>query len=334
MTGPWGTVVAFAVFVVGVLIVVASVEVFVEAVAESALELGVSGFTLAVVLAGTDLENAVLGVAAAVEGLPGMAIGTVFGEALFILCVAVGLAGLLTTFEADTPWRYLLLTLCAPGLLLWLSWDGRLDYVDGVVLTAAYLPLLGVVYWFERRSSDRYFAVEALDGGDELLEIEAIVERTRFAEWWERNEGVANLAVAVVAALGMTAGSEVAVTGARGVLGAVAVTGLAFGATVMSFVASIEEVFLTVEPARRGVPSIGIGNVVGSMLFFVTANAGIIALVAPVDTGGAVLGVHWPFFLGVLLVVVLFLVRGRIGRLGGTGLLLAYLWYWRAALVA
>ena len=46
----------------------------------------------------------------------------------------------------------------------------------------------------------------------------------------------------------------------------------------MSFVASLEELFLTVEPIRQGRPHLGVGNVVGSLLVFVTANAGLIAL--------------------------------------------------------
>ncbi|MFC7007481.1 hypothetical protein [Halalkalicoccus salilacus] len=59
------TVVAAVLFLAGIALVVWSVEHFVEAVARSAVSLGVSGFFLAVVLAGVDLENAILGITAA-----------------------------------------------------------------------------------------------------------------------------------------------------------------------------------------------------------------------------------------------------------------------------
>lgn len=126
----------------------------------------------------------------------------------------------------------------------------------------------------------------------------------------------------------MTAGSELAVSGARELLTAFDVTGLAFGATVMSFVASLEELFLTLEPVRQGRAHLGVGNVVGSVLFFVTANVGVVAFVGPIDTSGTVLVVHWSFFLAALGVVAALFYRGRVGRAGGALLLGLYLAYW------
>jgi cation:H+ antiporter len=98
----------------------------------------------------------------------------------------------------------------------------------------------------------------------------------------------------------------------------------------MSFIASLEELFLTVEPVRRGRPHIGVGNVVGSMLFFVSANAGLIALVHPLNTSGTVVTVHWPFFFGTMLVVAAAFYRGKVGRPTGFLLLGAYGAYWVA----
>jgi cation:H+ antiporter len=133
-----------------------------------------------------------------------------------------------------------------------------------------------------------------------------------------------------VATIGMTVGSELAVEGAKELLALLGVTGLAFGATVMSFIASLEELFLTVEPVRQGRPHIGVGNVVGSMLFFVSANAGLIALVHPLNTSGTVVTVHWPFFFGTMLVVAAAFYRGKVGRPTGVLLLGAYAAYWVA----
>lgn len=159
------------------------------------------------------------------------------------------------------------------------------------------------------------------ESGEEVDESEAATG-TR-AGWY-------HLGVALGATVLMTVGSAVAVAGAEGVLNAFDLSGLAFGATVMSFIASLEELLLTVEPVRKGRPEIAVGNVVGSTLFYVTANAGLIALIRPVDTGGAVLSVHWPFFALSLVLVVAMFYRGRVGRLGGAALLALYVGYWVA----
>lgn len=355
--------IALVSFLAGVALVLVSVETFIESVAESALALGVSSFFLTVVLAGTDFENAILGIAAVVDRLPGLALGTVFGEALFVLGAAVGLAGVLTPFETDVPRPYLLLTLAAPALLFALALDGTLDRFDGAVLTTTFLPLVGIAYALERNQATRYLSAEevreALEGnapdddtdGDAGPDRRAAIDADSdepvadgddstardggepsgdVGSLRERYEGWYQLGIALLAAIGMTIGSELAVSGARELLAALGVTGLVFGATVMSFVASLEELFLTVEPARQGRPHLGVGNVVGSVLFFVTANAGVIALIRPIDTGGTVLTVHWPFFFATLLVVGVAFFRGRVGRPVGVVLLGLYAAYWGA----
>jgi cation:H+ antiporter len=339
-----GELVSVVLFLVGVVIVVVSVETFIEAVAEGALALGVSGFFLTVVLAGTDLENVILGIAAAYDQLPDLALGTVFGEALFILGAAVGIAGVLVPFETEVPRNYLGLMLLAPFLFFGLALDGTLSQFDGIVLTATFVPYLAIIYTLERYTDTRYLSAEEVeimeeereateaDDEDEWFDFDLDLDVDDFVEERvpERYEGPAFLGIAIVAAIGMTVGSELAVEGAKEILTILGVTGLAFGATVMSFIASLEELFLTVEPVRRGRPHIGVGNVVGSMLFFVSANAGLIALVHPLNTSGTVVTVHWPFFLGTMLVVAVAFYRGKVGRPTGFLLLGAYAAYWVA----
>ena len=346
MLGLSPTVVDAASFLAGVALVVVSVEAFVESVAESALELGVSAFFLTVLLAGTDLENAVLGIAAVVDRLPGLALGTVFGEGVFVLGAAVGLAGLFAPFETSVPRSYLLLLLGSPTLFFLLAADGVLTRIDGVVLTAGYLPLLVVVYLLERGTRTQYLGAEevaealadededddegAEDGGFDLdldLDLDLDDRLPWLADVREGREGWFQFGVALLAVAGMTVGSELAVSGARGLLVLLGLTGLAFGATVVSFVASLEELFLTLEPVRQGRPHLGVGNVVGSTLFFVTANVGVLAFLAPIDTSGTVVTVHWPFFVAGLGVVGVAFWRGRVGRPTGVALLALYAAY-------
>lgn len=349
--------VAITVFLLGIALVMWCVEVFIEAVARSAVSLGISGFFLAVVLAGVDLENALLGVVAAGAELPDLALGTVFGEAIFVLAVAVGLAGVFVPFRTTVPRPYLALMALSPIPAFLLALDGRIARVGGALLVALYGPLLALVYHLEGRVETRYMVPEDIDdlvdtegaagggtaaeegsdpgwmddeseGAEEENPIEEAIEA--LVPDLEGRSGTFQLGVAVAAAVGMTVGSAVAVEGAEGILVAFDLSGLAFGATVMSFIASLEELFLTVEPVRRDRARIAIGNVVGSTVFYVTANVGLIALIHPIATGGAVVTVHWPFFAVCLLLVVAALFRDGVGRGVGALLLALYAAYWIA----
>ncbi len=340
-------VVPVALFLVGIGIVVWSVEEFVEHVAEAAVGIGVSTFLLTVVLAGLDLENAVLGIAAAAGDLPDVALGTVFGEALFVLGAAVGLAGVVSPFETETPRGYLALTAISPALLLVLSADGLLSQFDGLILVVAFVPLLWMVYRWESQQSTRYLEPEEVDEIEEVNEEQEEKTAVRGdgdsdGRWDgdsandeddeddEDDAGLRDLGVVLLTVAGMTVGSELAVMGARDILDTFDLVGLAFGATVMSFIASLEELLLTVGPVREGRPEVGVGNVVGSVLFFVTANAGVIALVHPLALSRAVTVVHWPFFLVSLALVLGVLFRGKVGRFEGVVLLAVYAGYWVA----
>ena len=66
--------------------------------------------------------------------------------------------------------------------------------------------------------------------------------------------------------------------GTEGILEEYEIGATLFGATIATLVLTIEDVFLTVEPTRRGAPEIGVGNVIGSVVFGVTAKLGIILL--------------------------------------------------------
>ncbi|MFC7214221.1 sodium:calcium antiporter [Saliphagus sp. GCM10025334] len=355
-------VILVALFLVGVATVIYSVEVFIEAVAQSAISLGVSGFFLAVILAGVDLENGILGVTAAFVDLPALALGTVFGEALFVLAVAVGIAGLLVPFRMNVPVVYLALLVLVPLPAFAMSASGTIDWRGGALLTALFVPLLGGIYWRESRSETRYLLAEEVGEAIELegtgmverssvegstnggriggsadsttdqwdLDLDLDLDLDEFVPALAHRSGPFNLGVAMLAVGGLTAGSLLTVFSAEGIFVAFGISELAFGATVLSFIASIEELALTVEPVRRNRPELAVGNVVGSTVFYVTANVGLIAMLRPVHTTGAVMTVHWPMFAACLFVVVIMLARGRVTRSGGATLLVLYIAYWIA----
>ncbi|QLG26279.1 sodium:calcium antiporter [Halorarum halophilum] len=320
------------VFLVGVGVVLVSVEKFIEYVAEAALHFGVSAFLLTVLFAGADIENAALALAAMGGDLPDVALGVVLGVGVFVLTFTVGLAGVLTPFEVSTPRPYLAITLASPTLVLVLSLDGTLSRMDGAVLFVAYLPILLLLYRWETSGETRYFDDEGLEA-----EFRADRETGETASTNPRSSTLRAKLLALVlvfaTVVGMTIGAEATVIGARGLLAASGLSGLAFGATILAVIASLEEILLTVEPVRRNRPEIGVGNVIGSVLFFVTANVGVIALVRPITVTQAVFSIHWPFLVGSLLVVLALFYRGEVTRAGGTLLLLLYGAYWLAIYV-
>jgi cation:H+ antiporter len=81
-----------------------------------------------------------------------------------------------------------------------------------------------------------------------------------------------------------------------------------------------EEVVRQVVPARAGRHDVSAGNVVGTLLWFVLFNLGLIALLTPVQVPRLSRVLDYPFLVGASWIATAFLARGRLGRAAGATL--------------
>lgn len=68
--------------------------------------------------------------------------------------------------------------------------------------------------------------------------------------------------------------------------------------TVVALAISVEELARTVPAALAGRPEVSFGTVAGSVLAFFLFNAGVIALVSPLDVGAPTLRFYLPVAVG------------------------------------
>lgn len=305
-------------FLGGVALLIFSVERLVESLARAAALSGVSAFLLAVLFMGLDFENWAFGIAAALEQLPGIALGSALGSALFLTGIGLPAAGLLVPFQARVPRDYLTLTAAAPILLFPFLLGGGVTRAEGIMLLAILAAALLYLYQRERREGRGLVNAEMESA---LHEGARVAGRGR---WFY-------LGMSLLLVGGVIVGSELAVHGARGVVAGLGVDETAFGMTVVGLVMSLEEVLLVVQPVRRGKESIAIGNVVGSLLFFCTGNVGLLALPGRLPVAADAVRLYWPLLAGSVTLVAVFLWRGRVGRPQAAALLTLYALFWLLA---
>jgi cation:H+ antiporter len=112
-------------------------------------------------------------------------------------------------------------------------------------------------------------------------------------------------------------GSELLVSGARTLLTRLGIADLPFGMTILAFLVSVEELARELPAARRGRPEISFGNVVGSILAFFLCNAGIMALVHPVDIATPVLTFYLPIAFVTTVAITGVMLSRRVQRWAG-----------------
>ena len=297
--------VALALLVGGVVLVVVGAELFFEGLLAAAARLGVSAFALTALVSGFELENIAAGIAANVKGLENAAAGTFLGGTTFIALAVAGLGALVAPLRAQLPPAVLAWTAAAPMPLLLLSLDGEISRLDGGLL-------LG---WFILAMAGLWRAGRGLLG--------VPVGRKRFILF----RVLFGLAL-------LTAAGEMLGEGLRRVVSRFGVSETLLGNTAIAASVEAEEVARVAVPAQRGRGDIALGNVVGTIVHFMAFNAGLIALVRPLDLDAASRWLHLPVAVASPVFLVFLLAwRGGLGRAAGALLVGLYVAYVAVAVI-
>jgi cation:H+ antiporter len=155
-----------------------------------------------------------------------------------------------------------------------------------------------------------------------FLESEEVREAEEKRRSYPKAVGLAVLGLAVIAV-----GGELVTVGAEGIVSALGLSALLVGMVLTPAAIEVEEVIRQAVPAREDRPEVSAGNLVGTLLYFLWFNLGLISLLVPVRVDPQVIYFDWPFLVALTWLATLFFARGRVGRLEGAVLLLAYALY-------
>lgn len=331
------------IFISGATLLIYSAEKLIGCLVGAASGLKVSLFLLAIVFTGIEFDDIFLGVALNLEDLSDVALGTVFGTAISLTGVALAVAAILTPTRLHVPRDYIALLAAAPLVMIGFVLTAPLTVVHGILLVGLFVLFIAYVAVRESqreipvfRNTEVYAGVVESDRGRSTDEPPATAytddgpgsDDLPFAEA-RRFPGWAGLALALLALVGLIIGAATTGIGVEGILEEFGIEGTLFGATIVTAVLTIEDVFLTVEPFRKGAPEVGIGNVIGSVVFSVTGKLGIIILAGgAIAIGPEVITWHLTALIVITGLAAYFLYTGRLQRWHGYVLLVLYVAYW------
>jgi cation:H+ antiporter len=298
--------VALLLLIAGIVLVIAGAEMLLDGLLASAARLGVPAFTITVLISGFELENLAAGIAANAKGLPGAAAGTFLGGTTFLALGVAGIGALIAPIRAELSRAALIWTALAPLPLLALSLGGGLSRIDGAVLVLWF----GVAI-FELARSGRPAA-----GG-----VEAERRRRPLIPL------LGGLAI-------LTVGGGILAQGIRDVVDRLGVSQTLLGNTVIAASVEGEEVARVAVPTRRGRGDLGLANITGTIVHFISFNAGVIALVKPLALDDASRYLHLPVAAAATWILCALLwFRKGLARATGVALLCLYAAYIAAAIL-
>jgi cation:H+ antiporter len=345
-------------FAVGAALLIYSAEKLIGYLVGVARGLRISVFLLAIVFTGIEFDDVILGAVLNLEDLDGVAVGIVFGTGLSMIGIVLALAAIITPSKVNIPRDYLLIFALSPVVMIPFILTPPMTFIHGVILMGLFAAFITYVTVREFRTDRPVFrdaemyesyalartaggTTSVLDrsttttgGGDGAGIVSSGASARRefaanipFATAHERS-GWRWLLLSAIALAGVIAGASLTGMGTEGILEDFGLEGTVFGATIATAVLTIEDIFLTVEPARRGAPEIGVANVIGSAVFSVTGKLGIILLLGSLVLDSYVLTWHLPVLILLTWLGAYFLSTGQLRRWHGFVLLGLYICYW------
>nr|WP_232726376.1 calcium/sodium antiporter [Mariprofundus ferrinatatus] len=304
----------------GFALLVWSADRFVEGAAATARLFGMPSLLIGMVIVGfgTSAPEMVVSAMAALDGNPSLALGNALGSNIVNIGLILGVTALIAPIavHSNIVRKELPLLLAIGALLGLLLWDNSLTGIEAMLLLGGFLSLLG------------WSVFSALRGRGDTLESEMEMELEVHAMplgkalFWL----LAGLILLIVS-------SRVLVWGAVAIAEAMGISDLIIGLTIVALGTSLPELAASVIAARKGEHDIAIGNIVGSNMFNTLAVVGIAGAIAPMSAiTPEVLLRDWSTMMA-LTVALMFMAygfrngAGRINRLEGTLLLLAFIAY-------
>jgi cation:H+ antiporter len=328
------------IFISGATLLVYSAERLISALVGVSRGLRISVFLLAIIFTGIEFDDIVLGVALNLEDEQEVAHGLVLGTAVSFSGIVLALGAILTPTQFNIPREYIAIFAVAPLIMVVFALRDEVTAVDAVVLLLLFVAWIVYVAYREMRRETATFRnleiveeLEEVDDDEDPVRAEAVSTMSPF-HTEGRFSGWLNLGIAVLALGGIIIGAATVSTGTEEILDRYGIEGTVFGATIVTAVLCIEDLFLTVQPIRKGVPEIGIGNVIGSLVFSVTGKLGIVVLAGgTIAIGSNVLRWHLPALVGLTALAAYFLSTGQLKRWHGYVLLALYVGYWIVSFV-
>jgi cation:H+ antiporter len=265
----------------------------------------VSGLTI--VAFATSAPELAISLGAAINDLPGLAIGNVIGSNICNLGLILGIVAIVK----PAPVRQTLVrrdvlvmaitTLLVPGLLI----DGELTRLEGLLLVLCMLAYITLTVWHARVTRHERSADE---NTVPILSKNVLL----------------NLVVAAAGIAMLVIGSRLFVDASVTIAALIGVPTAVVGLSAAAFGSSLPELTASIIAARHGQPEMAAGNLIGSNIFNLLLILGATSLFQPLSMGSVTI-IDLGVMIGVsALALTLMLTRARLHRPEGIALVAVY----------
>jgi cation:H+ antiporter len=320
-------IIALFLMVVGTGLLLLGADWFLDGAGDLALTLGMSALVLGVLLAGLEPEEMLTAAIASARGAPALAVGNVVGTNVTIVTAALGLSALLFPMVIDRSVRRqaVIATLVSalPMVLLFL---GTVTQLEGVLLLVVFVGYTFLLFRTDRDAVKRMAEQTDGDDDDESDGDQKRDSRSRLP--WKP------ILLTFGGLVAMALGGPAMVEGALRLTQVIGLNQGVVGATIVSLGTGTEMLALGVSAARKKRSEILVGGILGSFAYNLLVTLGLAAAIHALPVDFHVTFLALPIMIAVHLALLALIWYGKIPRVMGGLLVVAYLVYLIAVVLA
>ncbi|TFG24011.1 MAG: hypothetical protein EU533_02565 [Promethearchaeota archaeon] len=267
------------------LLIYFSADFFIDNLKELSIKYNFSQFILGLLILGIDPEESIASIIAAINGLPYIALGNVIGNSVLSLTLCFSLPAFFYKIDLKSVSNryYLILYACLLSILLGIIFSSFI-IIFGLISTTIYLVYI-------KRS------IRAISRGDRenvLEELDITKEIAKQEEGYVREKPPIQLTLFTLLSLFFIfLGGEFLIISAEQLMIITGISESIFGFIIISFITNVEELTLVFKSIKKKSLEIGLGGMVGKIIWNLSFTFGISAMIIIQFTSNLILLYNW-----------------------------------------
>ncbi|NPA35314.1 MAG: calcium/sodium antiporter [Chlorobi bacterium] len=270
---------------------------------------------ITVVAFGTSAPELFVSLKAVMAGSADISISNVIGSNIANIALVLGFVSVIYPLNINTSkaWRDWMVMMLVSVMLYFFSWNNyHLDRWEGIIfllILAAYLSWMVYSVKSEPLAVKQQRKKESMEGAPK--------------EW----PFIVTVIVFVFSVAGLYFGSGFLVDSARNIARTFGISERVIGISVVAFGTSVPELATSLIAAIKKRTDISVGNIIGSNIFNILGILGVTASVKTLTVNPDFLSKDYLWMLGIALLLIIPIKRGRMSVLSGVIMVLLYVVY-------
>ena len=301
-------------FIIGLIILVISSNWLIQASVKLSFLFKLTPIFIGAVLIaiGTSAPEAGVGIMAALRNQKGLALGTILGSNIANIGLILGLCAIFRPLRVDKSIfkREVPFLLLSVFLFYFLSLDLLLSRLDGLIFISVFVIFCFVSYFGAKKTFD----------SNEIKNFKIKKSLDKFTT----HRPV--LLIILLSLVGVIWGADMMIKGGVGLAKIFGLSPWIIGVTVFALGTSLPELATSLTASIKRVPSISIGNIVGSNICNICLILGLVAIIRPINLDPLILNFEVPVLIIFTLLFFTVMRTGyKISRSEGLIMFLGYL---------